>query len=179
MPSTLEESAGFAQGYSQGLAAVRKASKEEAERNEAATAAMNARARSQHQQQQALAQSTLAALNSAVLPVVADAEKALLRYAVQLAEQLTGVHMRDGQSRAVSIAARILGQGSAAPVTVRVNPMDVHSVTELLATTPAVVTEDPSMTPGDAVATYPHGWLDARIGTALQRVKEQLETEDV
>lgn len=177
MPSTTDQSAGFAKGYSSGLAAVRKASREDAARNETAVAAMTARATAVHQQQQALAQSTLAALNKAVLPVVADAEKALLRYAVQLAEQITGVHMQDGQSRAVSIAARILGQGDAAPVTVRVNPMDVHSVTELLATTPALVAADPSMSPGDAVATYPNGWLDARIGSAVQRVKDQLEAE--
>ena len=33
---------------------------------------------------------------------------------------------------------------------------------------------DPTLNPGDAVGEYPDGWIDARIGSALERAKQAL-----
>jgi flagellar assembly protein FliH len=37
---------------------------------------------------------------------------------------------------------------------------------------------DPTLNPGDAVAEYPQGWIDARLGAALDRAKAALLGND-
>jgi flagellar assembly protein FliH len=67
------------------------------------------------------------------------------------------------------------------PVTVRLNPADRMTIGLSDRTTELVVdgrsitlVEDPTLQPGDAVAVSDATTIDARLGTALERVREVL-----
>ena len=77
---------------------------------------------------------------------------------------------------AVAALARVRA-ADVEPVAVRLHPEDLRA----LGPDPelpegARLVADPSLSRGDAVADLPDGWLDARIGTALERARTALET---
>jgi flagellar assembly protein FliH len=171
--ATRGEARGHAAGYAAGLRAA-------AEHTEA----LRARLRVDHdrleqarqtQVEDAIAVLTAAtrALNAVALPVVADSEEVLVASALELAEAIIGHELCDEDASARAALARVTAQPitSVVPL-VRMNPDDLALLAdEVLAHQEVTFVPDPQLNRGDAVAEFPDGFLDARIGTALDRAK--------
>lgn len=116
------------------------------------------------------------AVHAAVLPVVADAQDALARAAMDLAETIIGVELGDGDLSARAALARALaGAPASGAITVKLNPVDFSVLGDDAASgSGAVIVADPTLARGDAVAEFEHGHLNARIGTALNRARRAL-----
>lgn len=118
-----------------------------------------------------------AALVERTVPVLADSEQALFSCALELAEALLGHEIRDGETSARAALARAYGTGEAeVPVAIRMNPADLAVLGRVTGILPETLTlvGDPALNRGDAVAEYPYGFVDARLDTAVARVKAAL-----
>lgn len=115
------------------------------------------------------------ALAARTAPVLAESEEILLASALDLAAAVLGVELHDGETSARAALRRVLGARRedevVAPV-IRMHPDDLAVLgPETLAATALDFVPDAALERGDAVARYPHGFLDARIGTALDRAR--------
>lgn len=118
------------------------------------------------------------ALAARTAPVLAESEEILLASALDLAAAVLGVELHDGETSARAALRRVLGARRedevVAPV-IRMHPDDLAVLgPETLAATALDFVPDAALERGDAVARYPHGFLDARIGTALDRARTAL-----
>ena len=180
---------GHAAGYTEGLRAAAVAVDARVARLEADHAELM-RAAGEHRDR------TLAGLTAAVraleartVPVLHDVEDTLLDAAIDLAEAIIGHALAD-QAAAVRAALGRAGAAAALPPTgttashttshtashtVRLNPHDLAAL-DVAAVAQAGVTlvADASLSRGDAVSEFPDGYLDARIGSALQRARAAL-----
>lgn len=167
---------GFAAGYAAGARRAAVDAAATAQRVAAAAAAAAA-------EQQAAAQrllETLAAAAAAVraltAPVLAESTATVHAAALELAEAVLGVELADDERSARSALARVLAhEPGPGPVTVRLHPHDVATL-ERDATVPEGLRlePDPSLARGDAIAEHADGHLDARIGAALERARDEL-----
>jgi flagellar assembly protein FliH len=167
---------GHAAGYAAGLRAAA-----------VTTEALRAELRAEHERLERQRQAELdraievltaatAALNAAALPVVSDSEGILVASALELAEAVVGHELCDeeGSARAALARATALPINSVTPL-VRMNPDDLALLAdELRVRQDLTFLPDPQLSRGDAIAELPDGFLDARIGTALQRAKSAL-----
>ena len=109
--------------------------------------------------------------------VLQDGEEVLAESALELAEAVLAYELHDGERTARAALRRALGgRKSGPPAAVRLHPADLAAlqVTGVAAEAALELVPDPSLSQGDAVAQYPDGWLDARLGTALARAREAL-----
>jgi flagellar assembly protein FliH len=167
---------GHAAGYAAGLreaAGVAAAAAERAE-TERRDTARDAAARLAHAVQ--VLESAASALTRSALPVIASVEETLCAAALELAEAVIGYELADGANSARSVVARAIASAPPFPVhTVRLHPADLARVRAAGACPAGVdLAADPALAPGDAVAEYADGFLDARISTALARVRAAL-----
>lgn len=176
-----EKARGFTQGHASGYAAgMQLASRESAAdraRHDAEHAERASTLAARHAAEVAAVRLVGAALAERTQPVLADAEQALFSCALDLAVALLGHELRDGETSARAALARACGQDDAEiPVAVRMNPADLAVLNRGSRDFPASLTlvGDPALKRGDAVADYPHGFLDARLGTAVARVRTAL-----
>lgn len=164
---------GHAAGYAAGAARARQ---------EAAVAAAAAEDRSALEAAQAelRVRSALGALNAAVsalntrtVPTLEAMEAQVASAAVEIAEALMGRELSAAEDSGLSALQRALNPDVPAPVhTIRMNPADLAAIpANMLAEAGANLVGDPSLAPGDAVAEYPNGFLDARLSSALTRLK--------
>lgn len=174
---------GHAAGYTAGL---RAAEAERVRRLEELEADFAARRDQQQREARHLAgllQSAAAALNARAVPTVAAAEETLVAAAVELAEAILRYELADRSKAACAALDRALsGSKGLNAVTIRMNPEDISILGDVdvpdAGSGPAVeLRPDPSLNPGDAVAELPQGFLDAKIGTALARVKGALAVD--
>ncbi|EMY34099.1 hypothetical protein D477_011421 [Arthrobacter crystallopoietes BAB-32] len=116
------------------------------------------------------------ALNARTLPVLEAIEEALAQAALELAEAIIGYELEAGENRVRSVIARVLNpQTSHAVHTVRMNPADLTLLDDRVRAESGVsFVADASLAPGDALAEYPDGLLDARLSAALERVRSVL-----
>jgi flagellar assembly protein FliH len=181
---------GHAAGYAAGLRAA-----------EAETAALRDRLLADHAAQtHALEQATaarlramdaaIAAFTARLLPVLDDAQDAMISAAMDVAEAVVGYEIRASRpavpatgagleaapaSGAVATLERALASvDREVLVAVRLSPEDVDALVGLDTEADVVVLADPSLQPGDAVVELPDGILDARIGAALDRARTAL-----
>jgi flagellar assembly protein FliH len=125
------------------------------------------------------AAAALAAARAAVgRRVEADADaadRAVLAAAVEIAATILGRELEDVEGSATAAVRRALAGAAGAPVhVIRLHPadLDVASAAGLLATAPEVrYVADATVQRGDAVAELAAGSVDARVGTALDRVR--------
>jgi flagellar assembly protein FliH len=122
-----------------------------------------------------------AALERQAGPAAAEAEDAILRTAVALTETLIGHELAVSQRPGEDALRRALALAPAhRPVTVRLHPADHaalvgdHATGRELAGRTVTMLPDPALRPGDAVAECDASTIDARIGAALDRVREVL-----
>ncbi|MFC0486982.1 FliH/SctL family protein, partial [Sinomonas atrocyanea] len=121
------------------------------------------------------------ALEARTAPVLAEAESQIAAAALAVAEAAIGRELGDAPGGARAALARALSAPDAAAVlAVRLHPADLALLGEAAGSVPASVSlePDPSLARGDAVAVYPDGELDARIGTALARAAAALTGSD-
>ncbi|GAA4158432.1 hypothetical protein GCM10022286_11300 [Gryllotalpicola daejeonensis] len=166
---------GYAAGYAAGarraerMLEERRAAMEAADRKlrEAAAAAQRAR--------DARLEQVIAALEARLEPTIESVRGALLAGAVELAEALLGRELADDELSARAIAQRVIAADPERAVTrVRVNPAEASDVALMLTGRSVDVVGDPELARGDAIAELPDGLLDARITTAIARVRRAL-----
>lgn len=110
-------------------------------------------------------------------PVLLDATAAVHAGALELAADVLGSELADGDRSARAALGRVLAaEPTPGPVTVRLHPRDLaalagctHDVDPDVA-----LVADPTLQPGDAVAEHTDGSIDARIGAALERARVEL-----
>ncbi|HSP76232.1 MAG TPA: hypothetical protein VLO31_08465 [Cryobacterium sp.] len=134
--------------------------------------------------------SAAAALHERTVPVIQEAEDTLVATALELAEAILGHSLGDADASARAALGRALGSvttgtdgtavpsaalGTLRPHSVRMNPADLDLI-DLVTRADAGVafTADAALARGDAIAEFPDGFLDARIGSALARAKAAL-----
>lgn len=177
---------GFTQGHAAGYAAgLQLAGCETAAaglRQDAAHEALVKELQTEHDAEVQVLRSVAAALAERTTPVLAEAEQALFSHALELAEALLGHELSDGETSARTALARALGGGSTdVPLSICMHPADLAELSGApgkFINLPVSVQllPDPSLDRGDAVANYPHGFLDARLRTAAARAKAALLT---
>ncbi len=176
-----EKARGFTQGHAAGYAAgLQRASVEAAAaraRDDASHAERVQQLDARHAAEVAALRLAGAALAERTAPVLADAEQALFSCALDLAVALLGHELGDDETSARAALARARGlDETESPLVIRMNPADVAVLDRSHDDLPASLTllGDPGLNRGDAVADYPHGFLDARLGTAVERVRATL-----
>ena len=114
--------------------------------------------------------------------VLEEAQDVLAASAMELAEAILGYELNDGGSTARAALARALATVSDGQTvtTVRLHPADLAALAAVDVGNVAGVElkGDPALNPGDAIAEYPQGWLDARLSTAVDRAKAALLGND-
>ena len=114
--------------------------------------------------------------------VLEEAQDVLAASAMELAEALLGYELNDGGNTARAALARALATVSDVQTvtTVRLHPADLAALDAVDVGSVAGVElkADAALSPGDAIAEYPQGWLDARLSTAVDRAKAALLGND-
>lgn len=172
---------GYTQGHAAGYAAGLQLAGHEATaaraRHDAELAARVSALEARHAAEVASVRLAGAALVERTVPVLADSEQALFSCALELAEALLGHELRDGETSARAALARAYGTGEVeVPVAIRMNPADLAVLGRVTGILPETLTlvGDPALNRGDAVAEYPYGFVDARLDTAVARVRAAL-----
>ncbi|WP_426763984.1 hypothetical protein ACP3TD_16090 [Pseudarthrobacter sp. 1G09] len=195
---------GHAAGYAAGLRAAAAQQERQALERQAEYDAALASARESSDRAVALLAAAAAAFQQRFELVLQDAEAVLAAGTIDLAEAVLGYELHDGERTARAALRRALGTGrrtgesagnpggngngldvhpgqrtGPGVAAVRLNPTDLHilEVTGAVNAARAAGVElvpDPAMDRGDAMARYPDGWLDARLGAALDRARAAL-----
>jgi len=114
--------------------------------------------------------------------VLEEAQDVLAAGAMELAEAILGYELNDGANTARAALARALATASDVQTvtTVRLHPEDLAALTavDIGSVAGVELKADPALDRGDAIAEYPQGWLDARLGTAVDRAKAALLGND-
>jgi len=167
------EAAGYAAGWGKGVQAARAVVDAE---HEAARRTTESRA-AELLQALAAVQSASNGLERRALPVVDELEQLLLGAAFDLAEAIVGARLRDDEHRGFDALHRVLALATVGePVRVRLHPADLQIVRTADVPEGVELVADPAQAPGDAVATCGASEIDARITTAVERVREQLRS---
>ena len=180
-------SAGYAAGWAQGVAAA-------AVNERAALAAHEASAEAQRDALRRAFDRALAALDDAaaqmrgrIVPTVDATADVLVAAAADLAEMLVGHELTDSQTRGRRALERAL---AAAPehsdVVVSLHPLDLQLLEHAGVTGASAssrgrtvqLTGDGALHPGDAVAHFPGGQVDARVSTAMARLRSSLRSAE-
>lgn len=180
---------GYASGYSAGWSAGARAALKDAEEQRArlaqeATARADQAAAAAQEALMTLARAAAAARDR-LTPVATQADQDLAEAAVCLAEALLGGELRDDDTSARSALRRALSVQDSDVVRIRLNPDDLAHLTRTLDELPADLAvpsdvellADAGLARGDAVSELAVGFLDARIDTAVARVRAALEVE--
>jgi flagellar assembly protein FliH len=177
---------GHAAGYTEGLRAAAVAAAERAVAQAAEHEALLRTARAELEQSLLVLQNAARALDERTVPVLRDSEDTLLGAAIDLAEAIVGHAVAD-EAAAVRFAlgrtrdGAMAGGSAAQPHTVRLHPHDLALLQAAPTDRPAgglptgvTLVADAGLARGDAVSEFPDGYLDARIGSALDRARAAL-----
>ncbi|MCZ2403318.1 hypothetical protein IV498_09010 [Paenarthrobacter sp. Z7-10] len=170
---------GHSIGYTFGMRAADAESKSRLAVMEAEHAAMLSQLQATMEQAVAGMHAAVTAVNAVLLPVVTEAQEVLLAASVELAEAVLGRELSEGDNGARAALTRALvHRGAAGAYTVRMHPADLAQLDEdTRAEADVKFIPDAGLQRGDAMAEFEHGYLDARIGTALARAKDALAEE--
>ncbi|WP_218220610.1 FliH/SctL family protein [Nesterenkonia sp. Act20] len=167
---------GYAAGYAAGMRAAAEAARRQRERIQAAAETAQQEAAAEVLAATAALRGAAQAFHREVAPVVTSVETILVEAGLELAEEIVGTELLHGEHSAQAALARVLGHLEPADVSrVRMHPQTADQLPEGAAAQAGVrIVPDAQLRPGDAVADLPEGFLDARIGAALQRCREAL-----
>ncbi|MBO3100685.1 FliH/SctL family protein [Cellulomonas fengjieae] len=170
--------AGFAAGFAAGARQAAAAAELEAERVATRRAADDEAAARALAAALGVLASAAAAAQARTAPVLAQAESLLHAGALELARTVLGVELCDAERSATAALGRVLRQPRVPEVvTVHLHPRDLdvlRAVGADAAPDGVVLVADASLAPGDALARHDDGYLDARIGSALERAAAAL-----
>lgn len=108
------------------------------------------------------------------LPRLGAIDDALLAAAVEIAEAILQHELRDETAAAVGAARRALEVTDPDQLRrIRLNPTDLEILREL-GELPVEAVPDPQLDRGDAIAELAHGSVDARLASAVARVRASL-----
>jgi len=173
--------AGFAAGFAAGAREAAAVAEAEAARAAAERAAQDATTGALLGRALEVLARAAAAASAQTAPVLAEAETLLHAGALELAQAVLGVELSDHEQSARAALARALSRPRLPEtVTVRLNARDLQTLQTVgVDDLPdgVVLVADPTLAPGDALAVHPEGFLDARIGTALERARTALDEE--
>lgn len=167
---------GHAAGYAYGLSLARVELAERKAAADAETEEARLQAEAAAAQRLRVLDAATRALDARTAPVLAEATGLILHTAFSIAEELVGYSLEDGPSSARAAVARAL-QGTAGEEVraVRLHPADLALLEADEVVRPGLVlVADASLGRGDAVTDLPQGTIDARLGTALARVRSVL-----
>ncbi|MGJ3192699.1 FliH/SctL family protein [Paenarthrobacter sp. FR1] len=181
-----ESDRGFVQGHAAGYAAGMQAAAAEqlhlqarlrAEHDETLDAGRSAVARAVQ-----LLQAAANAAQRRQEVAMDEVQDVLAAGAIELAEAILGYELAQGQNTARAALERALGtQGRGSTgvehvTQVRLNPGDLAALAAsgVVDVAGVELKADAALNPGDAVGEYPDGWIDARIGSALERARQAL-----
>jgi flagellar assembly protein FliH len=120
----------------------------------------------------ALLRSASAAWSEAAQSAGDVADQAVLAAAVELATLIVGAELADHERSALAAARRALATASDVPVqALHLHPADLAVVAAAGDIAGVRLVPDPTLQRGDALADLPDGVVDARIGTAVDRVR--------
>lgn len=171
---------GFTQGHAAGYAAGMRAAAEELRRLREKLLAEQAEGLDAGRLAVARAVTVLEAAASAAQrrreATVAEIEDLLAATALELAEAILGYELAHGERTARAAVDRALKHSDGTLTTVCLHPGDLAALEASGVVLPAGVElkADAALNPGDAVAEYPQGWIDARLGSALERARQAL-----
>ncbi|WP_432830389.1 FliH/SctL family protein [Dactylosporangium sp. CA-092794] len=173
------EATGFSAGWAQGVREARDDAAAEAARAAAEAArAVEAQRLRVEAALQAIGRAA-DALERRAVPAAHDIEDQIVATAFAIAGAVLGRELRTATEPGREALARALALApSSSPVTVRLNPADRLTIgrTELVMDGRTVsLVDDPALGPGDAVALCDATTVDARLGPALDRVREVLQ----
>jgi flagellar assembly protein FliH len=187
--------AGYAAGYAAGAREAARAAEAEAARVQRERAEAESRRAAEHADALAVLARAARAAADRTAPVLASAEHALHAAALDLAAAVLGAELSDAPASAAAALARVRALDPAREVhTVRLHPRDLAVLRAALAgglpaaeapaggdvltglpdLTGVELVADPALAPGDAVGEFPDGYLDARLGAALDRARAAL-----
>jgi flagellar assembly protein FliH len=177
------QAAGYAAGWAQGQReAFAAAEAEQARREAQAQAEAEAQAAAVMQALDALAAAAVS-LEHRTVPVATELEDAVVRAAFALTETLLGRELAVAEEPGRDAIGRVLALAPAGrPVTVRLHPNDHATlsggqsgvITLDIEGRTVTLVPDPALRSGDAVAECDASMIDARLDTALARVREVL-----
>ncbi|MGO4595766.1 FliH/SctL family protein [Leifsonia sp. 2TAF2] len=169
-------SRGYAAGYAEGRRAAAREQQQWLAETQDARAAESAEAAERIAVLAAAVRASAVELREATVPVLAEAENALVDAAFELATAVVGVALDDRLAAARAAVDRVLSAAPAGVVpVVRLNPEDAEALRSAGQTLDELqLVADPSLARGDAIGDLPNGWLDGRIRSALDRAKEAL-----
>jgi flagellar assembly protein FliH len=169
---------GYAAGYAEGRRAAAAAADEAEQRRAAELAGLDRRRAAEFARALGALDGAAAGLERDAAVAAERAEQILVEAAFALAEAVLGRELElaaDPGLDAVRRALALAPQGR--PVTVRVNPADARALGEAAdwqGGRQVTVVADSSVAAGDCVADCDAAHIDARIGPALDRVREVL-----
>lgn len=174
------KAAGRAQGYAHGWAEGRRAADEQtrADIADAATRRVTEDQRRRHEHEQAINALTLAAerLQEAVDRACRLVEHQATVVAMRLAEEIVGRELAVARDPGADALRRALALGFEEPIViVRLHPDDLHGAAPDLSPQGARLVADATLARGDALVETATTVIDARISTALERVREAFQ----
>lgn len=174
--SAAARSRGYAAGFAEGRRAAAREQAEWLARAEDARAAESDEVAARVAVLMTALRTSAVELREATVPVLAEAETALVDAAFELATAVVGVALEDRLAAARAAVERVASAGAPGVVPiVRLNPADMAELRAAgLADDDVRLTADASLARGDAIGELPEGWLDARIHSALDRAKRAL-----
>ncbi len=169
--------AGYAAGWAQGVAAAAVSERSVlAAHAEAAAADRAATAEALHRALGAL-DAAAAQMRAHAVPTIDATADALVAAAADLAEVLIGDELTDTETSGRRALARALAATPAhEEVRVHLHPADVELLSQAGAGRDVVLVADPALAPGDALARFAGGQVDARISTGLARLRATLRS---
>jgi flagellar assembly protein FliH len=171
---------GHAAGYTDGLRAAQvEIDRRMAQLEEQHHAALRA-ARDRTTTAVTVIQAAAKALNDRTVPLLAESHGALAAAAIELAEAILGYELGNEERAARAAIDRALEADHLEEVrTVRLHPDDLALLDDDIRRNAGVsFTADSSLSRGDAITEFPHGYLDARLSTALDRARVALLAEN-
>ncbi|WP_247827939.1 FliH/SctL family protein [Arthrobacter antioxidans] len=166
---------GHAAGYADGLALARAELAERRAQLDAEHAAARAQADAVLAQRLRVLDTAARAFDARTAPVLDEARTRILDAAVHITEALLGRALEDGPSSARAAVARALRGAEGEEVrAVRLHPADLAVLAPDDTPTAVHLVPDATLQRGDAVAECPDGHVDARLGSALARVRSAL-----
>lgn len=117
-------------------------------------------------------------LRARAIPTLESAEAAVIEAALALAESVIGVTLADHDSAALAALAALARitdhPDSSTAISVRMHPDDIDAIPpDVRAGLP--LAPDRQLSRGDAVADFADGFLDARIASAVSRMRDALD----
>lgn len=171
---------GYAEGYAAGSVAVAKRARERQIQIERAAFAQSELHATQQRAAMAALKAAADALEARAVPAIEGVDRSLIEASLQLAEAILGHELRDDEHSAKAVLGRIIGMVDPSELrSVRMHPETAAALPEGAAESAGVtVISDAQLTPGDAVADLPQGFIDARITSTLTRCKALLTEGD-